>query len=267
MNILETQKALNQLGYATEDTGLPNPAFWRTVDEALDAYPDADNWTDARKLIAIEQRLYASLGIEVGAIDGLVGPQTQYARSVYVARKAGKDDAETWRDKLSEGPPGGSVAATKWPRQKDVEKFFGKPADKNNLVYMKFAYPMRLAWDLDTIVARTMCHKLVKEPMERIFERTLGHYTLPEIKRLRLDRFGGCYNPRRMRGGTSWSMHAWGIAIDIDPERNPLRATRATATLDGREYDDFWKFVYDEGAISLGRERDFDWMHFQFARL
>jgi hypothetical protein len=53
----------------------------------------------------------------------------------------------------------------------------------------------------------------------------------------------------------------------MDPDHNPLKAHRAQATLDNPDYDPFWRFVYDEGAISLGRERDYDWMHFQFARL
>ena len=33
------------------------------------------------------------------------------------------------------------------------------------------------------------------------------------------------------------------------------------------ESDKFWEFVYDEGAISLGKERNYDWMHLQFSRL
>ena len=33
------------------------------------------------------------------------------------------------------------------------------------------------------------------------------------------------------------------------------------------EYAAFWQFVEAEGAVSLGRARDYDWMHFQFATL
>jgi hypothetical protein len=107
----------------------------------------------------------------------------------------------------------------------------------------------------------------VHDHLKRIWTRTLEHYGLEEIQRLRLNLFGGCLEVRKKRGGSGWSMHAYGIAWDVDPDRNALRMTRDDATLDGPEYDAFWQFVYDEGAISLGKERNFDWMHFQFARL
>ena len=57
-----------------------------------------------------------------------------------------------------------------------------------------------------------------------------------EIKALGLDLFGGCYNPRLMRGGSSLSTHSWATAINWDPEASQLK----------------W-----------GRERNYDWMHVQ----
>ena len=53
----------------------------------------------------------------------------------------------------------------------------------------------------------------------------------------------------------------------MDPDHNGLKVHRPQARLSGTDYDAFWEFVEDEGGVSLGRERDYDWMHFQFARL
>ena len=53
----------------------------------------------------------------------------------------------------------------------------------------------------------------------------------------------------------------------MDPDHNGLKVHRPQARLSGTDYDAFWEFVEDEGGVSLGRELDYDWMHFQFARL
>jgi len=70
-----------------------------------------------------------------------------------------------------------------------------------------------------------------------------------------------------MRGGNSWSMHSWGIAIDFDASRNQLRWGREKAVLAKPVYDAWWKAWEDEGWVSLGQERNYDWMHVQAARL
>ena len=87
------------------------------------------------------------------------------------------------------------------------------------------------------------------------------------MKELGLDLVGGCFNNRPMLGGSKPSMHAYGIAWDLDPERNQLKWDHKLAVFATPKYEKFWAIVEQYGATSLGRERDFDWMHFQFARL
>ena len=82
-----------------------------------------------------------------------------------------------------------------------------------------------------------------------------------------LDIYGGCYAPRKKRGGSTWSTHAWAIALDFDPDRNQLNWGRDKASFARPEYDDWWDCWEAEGWVSLGRERNFDWMHVQAAKL
>ena len=70
-----------------------------------------------------------------------------------------------------------------------------------------------------------------------------------------------------MRGGSAWSVHTWGAALDFDPENNQLRWNRSRARFARPEYERWWRFWEEEGFVSLGRARDFDWMHVQAANL
>ena len=103
--------------------------------------------------------------------------------------------------------------------------------------------------------------------MERIWQRTLDYYGMQKIQELGINLFGGCLNVRPIRGGSTWSMHSWGIAVDIDPDRNALHTSWKDSQMSKPEYKKFVEFWYDEGAINLGKEANFDSMHFQFARL
>jgi hypothetical protein len=127
-------------------------------------------------------------------------------------------------------------------------------------------YPLRLSWDLNTTVSRIACHEKVAPSLGRVLAGVLDHYGPDAVRELRLDRFGGCYNPRKKRGGTSWSTHAWGIALDFDPERNRLQWGRDRAVFARPVYDRWWELWEAEGWISLGRVANFDWMHVQAAR-
>lgn len=144
-------------------------------------------------------------------------------------------------------------------------KKYGTPNETGAgyLVTLTLPYPMRLAWDTDETVTKIRCHKLVAAKFEAVFKDLLETYGLTRIKELGIDLFGGCFNFRKMRNGNAWSKHSWGIAIDLDPARNTLKETRATARFARPEYQRMIYIFYKHGFISLGVECNFDWMHFE----
>ncbi len=88
-----------------------------------------------------------------------------------------------------------------------------------------------------------------------------------EIQRLGLDQYGGSYNFRPTATGRSLSMHAWGIALDFAPAANAYAFKSPRATLSHPDCEAWWRIWESHGAVSLGRERNYDWMHLQFAKL
>ena len=137
---------------------------------------------------------------------------------------------------------------------------------KGYLTVIQLPYPMRLAWDLDYKVTRMSCHKAIADKFLAVFNDLLNHYGYEEIVKLGIDKFGGCFNYRKMRNGYSWSLHSWGIAIDLDPARNLLRETSKTARFARPEYKAMINIFYKHGFESLGIEKNYDWIHFQIAK-
>jgi hypothetical protein len=219
------------------------------------ALPSAADWPPARILVAFQQIMMRDVGIDVGAIDGLAGPQTAFG-------------LEKWQDYLRDVDAQEEEVAHQpkvWPRQKDVPAVFGKPG--RNHAQLVLPYPMRIAWDKGETVNSFAINAKVRDSAQRVYTRVHGHYGEQRIRDLGLDLFGGCYNNRKMRGGSNLSMHAFAVAIDHDPERNQLRWGRDRADFAKPAYDAWWRFWEDEGWVSLGRERNCDWMHVQAARL
>lgn len=135
------------------------------------------------------------------------------------------------------------------------------------LTWLNLPYPMYLNWENQTCIRRIQCHKLVVDSLKAIFTDILNHYGIDEIKRLQLDDYGGCFNYRYMRGSTTkLSVHSWGVAIDLDPDRNLLKETAKTARFARPEYKAMIDIFYKHGWESLGREENRDWMHFQVAK-
>lgn len=272
MNILELQSRLAIAGlYSHAVDGMHGPRTTQAVEALFLARPylkgDWRRWSAARRVIAAAQLFCMQDGIEVGEIDGLAGPQTRHAFEVYAARKRGIEGVETWRD--GENPSAATHERDRWPAQtqRAMEKFFGAVGANQTTLVLPRDYPLKIAWDRARSVTRITCHEKIHDAAKRVLGRVLDHYGPARIGGLGLDLFGGCLNVRRMRGGSAWSMHAWGAALDFDPERNQLTWNNSRARFARAEYERWWALWEEEGFVSLGRARDFDWMHVQAARL
>lgn len=141
---------------------------------------------------------------------------------------------------------------------------FGKPGDESNLVNIKPAYQL---YYCGKPVKTIRVHKLIADRVEAALKEILAHYGIEKIKKLGLDQYSGSYNYRKSTGGSSLSMHAWGIALDFAAEKNTYAMKKPQASLSHPDCEMWWKIWEKHGAVSLGRELNIDWMHLQWAKL
>ena len=145
----------------------------------------------------------------------------------------------------------------------EIIRTYGNPGDETQFVKIKLPYRMVVAWARQYTIGELTCHHLVADRLLTIFKRILKEYGPARVHSLGIDLYGGCYNFRQMRGGKDWSRHSWAVAIDLDPERNQLRETSRTARFARPEYGPMIDIFYEHDFINLGREKNYDWMHFQ----
>lgn len=301
-----TSYAIQRALKVTED-GKFGPETEQAMRAALGYPKDNTNrpWSKKRLIIGYQQKLMLEAGIQV-KVDGLMGPATIHAFEQYqdlLRRPEGEQAklaASSWssglwdwfvrlfwrKEKAPEPKPRpapvpvippkeetkpeakpviGALTHNVWPRQKDVPGYFGNVG--TDQVQIPAPWPMVLAWDTSTPVKTITLHRKVAPSAQRAFAAILAHYGHDGVKALGLHLYGGSLNVRKMRGGDSWSMHSWGIAIDFDPDHNQLRWDNTKARLAKPDAEAFWRIWEAEGWVSLGRERNFDWMHVQAARL
>lgn len=181
-------------------------------------------------------------------VDGIAGKNTWAA----IAKTLGVSTA-----KKSSG----------WPTQAQVRagtSVFGKPGVESNLVNITPPYPLYYCGKKVTTIR---VHKLIAEPVKNALADVLAYYGLERIKTLGLDQYSGSYNYRKSTGSSAMSMHAWGIALDFAAEKNTYSMKKPQASLSKPDCEMWWKIWEKHGAVSLGRELGYDYMHLQFAKL
>lgn len=124
------------------------------------------------------------------------------------------------------------------------------------LTFAELAFPLRLSWEPSVTVTKMLCHRLLAPTIEGMFSQMVQNGLAPQVKT-----FGGCFAWRHQRGVTDKiSTHAWGIALDLNPETNQ----QGTA---GDMSAGLVKFFEDAGFVWGGNFAGVrqDPMHFQFA--
>jgi hypothetical protein len=122
------------------------------------------------------------------------------------------------------------------------------------LAPLLLSFPMRLSWDKSRTATWMTCHRRMAGVFSQVFA---------EIQRQglqsRIATFGGCFSFRQQRTGTKLSTHAWGNAIDLNPDSN---AQGSAGDMDPGLIEIFRTAGFEWGGEWAGTARDP--MHFQF---
>jgi hypothetical protein len=220
-------------------------------------------WSNERKGIGAAQIILSEDKFYTGTLDGLVGYETTYALEQFNEFLSSGKRPSSWR-------PDDTFTSTvgKWGSQSDMARRYGPAGGPQCFAgRVQVPFKLKLAWNLDTTISSFSCHEAIARSATAAYEKVANEFSTQQIQELGLNIWGGCYAFRNKRGGSTLSTHAYGLAIDTDPLRNQLRwnATRARlGKSDASKWFDIWE---SEGWQSLGRYRDFDWMHVQAVKV
>ncbi len=146
----------------------------------------------------------------------------------------------------SVGTGGGSVTGRPNGYSEIVSQF-GQPGDRRNIV----SVPMKAGPGGRTVPVQV--HRKIADRLKNTFEEISAAGLSDEIKT-----FDGSYNVRKKRGGSTWSVHSWGLAVDLNAGQYPMGTSAASTS---PRYRQIAQIFARNGFYQLGN----DPMHFQFA--
>jgi hypothetical protein len=146
-----------------------------------------------------------------------------------------------------------------WPKsdRASMEAFYGPAGNEDKLVTFDFPFPTYYGGKR---VFKGRCHAKVKDSLLRVLTEIGTKYGRDRGILEEAEDYGGIYNFRAKRGGSSLSIHAWGAAIDLDADDNTFRdhwPMRADMPLEIMEC------FAREGWLSAAAFWGYDAMHFQ----
>jgi hypothetical protein len=151
--------------------------------------------------------------------------------------------------------------------QKEKFTHLGAPGDLKNLAKVKLGQPVNLSWKPNYEIRQFDAHRILVPHIEQIYKKLFA-LDKQIIRHSGILIWGGCYNFRAVRGteqrdNPPFSTHAWGAAIDTDPERNGLFTRTDKANLAKPEFASIHDIFRVHGFINLGTVKGRDWMHWE----
>jgi len=141
-----------------------------------------------------------------------------------------------------------------WPKKDDASmiNFYGNAGDETNLV--RFDLPSGTLYE-GSPVRHARANDRCAESLSRVLKAIAASPHKDVLKN-----YAGIYNFRKMRGGSRFSKHAWGAAIDLNPATNgnkmkwPQESTMPFGVIE---------LFAKEGWVSAGGFWGRDAMHFE----
>jgi peptidoglycan hydrolase-like protein with peptidoglycan-binding domain len=218
-------------------------------------------WTAQRREIGAGQVILNAQGHDAGFVDGYAGHNTLEALTDWLSKRM---DVPATVERI---PTASRPDPKDLPRQADITASYGSPAIPGNMIHAELAFDMRIDWNLAQTTRKLLVHRKCAAPLVAALTAVHAHYGPEKMKALGIDRYAGGYTPRRMRGGTSWSMHAYGCAVDFYAAPNGLRTKCPDALFCRPDYKAFLDIMEAHNWLPALRLWGADAMHFQMARL
>lgn len=266
MRLIDVQTVLAAAGfYDGRADGIDGPMTQAAIIKALRGV-DTTGWGADRRRTGAAQVALDRLGFEPGLPDGWAGHNTTAALEAFWHRRTYGRDLVVPR--LSDTPAARAIVSES-PRQSECDAFYGRPGDeiRSRLVTVDLPYPLRLDWALDQTVSRVTLHQKCAPAFVAAMQAVRAEYGAERQVALGLDRYAGGYMHRKMRGGSKWSMHAYGCAVDFYAAPNGLTTRCPRALFCGPDYAPFLNIMQSNGWMPAIRLWGADAMHFQMARL
>lgn len=128
------------------------------------------------------------------------------------------------------------------------QKKYGTPSSSN---------PCMVMWDVPSILEigvipkKIYCNRDLVIPLSKAFQNLIHTGHVNELKT-----WDGCFNVRKKRGGSTMSLHSWGVAVDMNAFSNCFGCKPTLSA-------GFVKCFTDVGFDWGGNWRKPDGMHFQ----